>query len=44
MRINLKKDRYWANKIVKKMNFVYDPELIAEHQYTLYGNTWKGIA
>ena len=40
-----KEDRYWANKIVKKkMNFLYDPELIAEHQYTLYGNTWKGIA
>jgi len=40
-----KEDRYWANKIVKKkMNFIYDPELIAEHQYTLHGNTWKGIA
>ena len=40
-----KEDRYWANKIVKKkMNFIYDPDLIAEHQYTLHGNTWKGIA
>ena len=40
-----KEDRYWANKIVrKKMNFIYDPELIAEHQYTIHGNTWKGIA
>ena len=40
-----KEDRYWANKIIKKkLNFVYDPELIAEHQYTLHGNTWKGIA
>tara|TARA_B100000902_G_scaffold238487_1_gene225860 strand:+ start:4653 stop:5336 length:684 start_codon:yes stop_codon:yes gene_type:complete len=40
-----KEDRYWANKVVKKkMNFIYDPELIAEHQYTLHGNTWKGIA
>ena len=38
-------DRYWANKIIKKkMNFVYDPDLVAEHQYTLHGNTWKGIA
>ena len=33
------------NKIIKKkMNFTYDPELIAEHQYTIHGNTWKGIA
>ncbi len=40
-----KEDRYWANKIVKKkMNFIYDPELVAEHQYTIHGNTWKGIA
>lgn len=40
-----KEDRYWANKIMKKkMNFIYDPELIAEHQYTIHGNTWKGIA
>ena len=40
-----KEDRYWANKIIKKkMNFVYDPEIVAEHQYTLHGNTWKGIA
>ncbi len=40
-----KEDRYWANKIIKKkMNFIYEPELIAEHQYTIHGNTWKGIA
>ena len=40
-----KEDRYWANKIIKKkMSFIYYPELIAEHQYTLHGNTWKGIA
>lgn len=40
-----KEDRYWANKMIKKkQNFLYDPELIAEHQYTLHGNTWKGIA
>ena len=40
-----KEDRYWANKIIKKkMNFTYEPELIAEHQYTIHGNTWKGIA
>ena len=40
-----KEDRYSANKIIKKkMNFIYDPELIAEHQYTIHGNTWKGIA
>ena len=40
-----KEDRYWANKIVrKKMSFIYDPELVAEHQYTIHGNTWKGIA
>mgnify|MGYP001359943977 FL=1 len=40
-----KEDRYWANKMIKrKMNFIYDPKLIAEHQYTLHGNTWKGIA
>ena len=40
-----KEDRYWANKIIKKkMNFTYEPELIAEHQYTIHGNAWKGIA
>ena len=40
-----KEDRYWANKIIKKkLNFIYEPELIAEHQYTIHGNTWKGIA
>jgi rhamnosyltransferase len=40
-----KEDRYWANKIIKKkMNFIYEPGLIAEHQYTIHGNTWKGIA
>ena len=39
-----KEDRYWANKIVKKkLNYLYDPSLIAEHQYTANGNTWKGI-
>ena len=40
-----KEDRYWANKIIKKkMNFTYEPDLIAEHQYTINGNTWMGIA
>ena len=39
-----KEDRYWANKIVRKnYKYLYDPELIAEHHYTLNGNTWKGI-
>ncbi len=39
-----KEDRYWANKIVKmKLNYLYDPNLVAEHQYTVNGNTWKGI-
>ena len=39
-----KEDRYWANKIVKlKYNYLYDPNLIVEHQYTVNGNTWKGI-
>lgn len=39
-----KEDRYWANKIVKKkMKYLYDPTMIAEHQYTNNGNTWKGI-
>jgi rhamnosyltransferase len=39
-----KEDRYWANKIVKKkMNYLYDPKIVAEHQYTSNGNTWKGI-
>jgi len=40
-----KEDRYWANKVIKKkFNYIYDPELEAEHQYTIHGNTWKGIA
>ena len=42
--LTAKEDRYWANKIIKKkLNFLYDPEIVAEHQYTLHGNTWKGI-
>ena len=28
----------------RKFNYIYDPELEAEHQYTIHGNTWKGIA
>jgi glycosyltransferase involved in cell wall biosynthesis len=39
-----KEDRYWINAIVKKKyEFLYDPELEAEHYYTKAGNTWKGI-
>lgn len=40
-----KEDRYWINKIMKNKNkkFIYDPELEADHHYTLHGNTWKGI-
>ncbi|MDC3274651.1 glycosyltransferase [bacterium] len=39
-----KEDRYWANMIVKKkLNYLYEPMLVAEHQYTTNGNTWKGI-
>ena len=39
-----KEDRYWAHKIVnKKLNYIYEPDLIAEHHYTSNGNTWKGI-
>ena len=39
-----KEDRYWANKIVKQnKKYLYVPTLIAEHQYTNNGNTWKGI-
>jgi rhamnosyltransferase len=37
-----KEDRYWAGKIIsKKLNFLYDPALEAEHHYTEGGNTWK---
>mgnify|MGYP001160120889 CR=1 FL=1 len=39
-----KEDRYWANRIVKKkMNYLYDPSIEVDHQYTENGNTWKGI-
>ena len=39
-----KEDRYWDDKIIKKkLKYLYDPNLIAEHQYTENGNTWKGI-
>jgi rhamnosyltransferase len=39
-----KEDRYWANKIIeRKLNFLYDPSLLAEHHYTTNGNTWKGL-
>lgn len=42
--LTTKEDRYWVNDIVKKkFKFLYDPNLEAEHYYTLAGNTWKGI-
>ena len=37
-----KEDRYWAKKIIKKkLKFLYDPSLEAEHHYTDGGSTWK---
>lgn len=41
--LTTKEDRYWANKLVKKYKYLYDPELEVEHHYTEAGNTWKGI-
>jgi len=42
--LNGKEDRYWANTIIKKKyNYLYEPDLAVEHQYTINGNTWKGI-
>ena len=39
-----KEDRYWANKIIsKKLDYLYDPLMEVDHQYTENGNTWKGI-
>ncbi len=39
-----KEDRYWANKIVSlKYNYLYDPNMEVDHQYTDHGNTWKGL-
>tara|TARA_Y100000992_G_scaffold301367_1_gene272100 strand:- start:3039 stop:3731 length:693 start_codon:yes stop_codon:yes gene_type:complete len=39
-----KEDRYWANRIrKKKLNYLYDPSIEVDHQYTENGNTWKGI-
>ena len=39
-----KEDRYWANNIIKKkLNYLYDPSIEVDHQYTPNGNTWKGI-
>ena len=43
--ITSKEDRLWAlalSKINKK--FLYSPKLIANHNYTDEGNTWKGIS
>jgi glycosyltransferase involved in cell wall biosynthesis len=41
--LTTKEDRYWANTLVKKYKYLYDPELEVEHHYTEAGNTWKGI-
>ena len=39
-----KEDRYWANNIIsKKLEYLYEPKIVAEHHYTENGNTWKGI-
>ena len=39
-----KEDRYWANKFINNgSSILYDPKLEALHNYTVNGNTWKGI-
>lgn len=39
-----KEDRYWAANIVSEgENYLYTPELVANHFYTGNGATWKGI-
>jgi rhamnosyltransferase len=39
-----KEDRYWANDVINSgFKILYDPEMKAEHHYTINGNTWKGI-
>lgn len=40
-----KEDRYWANAIINDgLKTFYDPHsFIADHHYTLHGNTWKGV-
>lgn len=43
-KLSSKEDRYWAKEIVNKgFNYLYTPELEANHYYTSNGATWKGI-
>lgn len=39
-----KEDRYWVNELVpKKFQYLYCPDFICDHHFTVNGNTWKGI-
>ncbi len=44
-KINGKEDRLWAKKLVsKKMTYLYLPNFIVNHHYTLQGNSWKYVS
>jgi rhamnosyltransferase len=39
-----KEDRYWASDIVTAgHSFIYTNKIVADHHYTLKGNTWKAL-
>ena len=39
-----KEDRLWAASLVKSgKNYLYTPQIKADHHYTVAGNTWKGV-
>ena len=43
-RLSGKEDRYWAiDRIKEGHDIYYDSSLVAHHQYTDNGSTWKGV-
>ncbi len=39
-----KEDRYWAKSVIDSGGIIlYEPDIQADHHYTVNGNTWKGI-
>ena len=44
-KLTSKEDRYWAQNMIKKKrkNIIYIPNFLAEHHYTVKGNTWKNF-
>ncbi len=42
--ISGKEDRIWAKHCIEANHtYLYDPEIVGEHHFTIAGNTWRGV-